>query len=175
MKEYSYTSTPPLRQCGLLQGETVPYLYLTAPHRHDLLITSCINNEVQIFNRKLHKIMKNKVSVRILDQETNREDFTQHGLHLNATGKDKVVKLMSLNISQLYEVRKNYPIILKWRTTHGDPSLVNNVLNVINKDQVITNNKGGTEDHMDSNNQGIRTPTRTKRFLNTRSNDFLWV
>ena len=100
---------------------------VTAPYRHDLLITSCINNEVQIFNRKLHKIMKNKDNVRILDQETNREDSTQHGFYPN--GKDKVVKLMSQNISHLFEVRKKHPIILKWRTTHSDPSLVNNVIN----------------------------------------------
>ena len=113
--------------------------------------------------------------MRISDQETNREDFTKHGLHQNATGKDKVVKLMSLNIAQLFEVRKNHPIILKWRTTHGDPNLVNNVLNVINEDQVIIDNKGGNEDQMDSNNQGIRTSTRPKRFPNTRSDDFLWV
>jgi hypothetical protein len=26
MKEWSYTSTPPLDPCGLLQGETIPYL-----------------------------------------------------------------------------------------------------------------------------------------------------
>jgi hypothetical protein len=29
MKDYSYTSTPPLGPCGLLQGEPLPYLYLT--------------------------------------------------------------------------------------------------------------------------------------------------
>jgi len=92
------------------------------PHRHDLLVTSCINKEVQIFNRKLHKIMKNKDNVRILDHESVREDFTQHGLHLNATGKIKVVKMMSQNISQLSEVRKKH-LILEWRTTHIDPAL----------------------------------------------------
>jgi hypothetical protein len=127
-------------------------MIVTAPYRHDLLATSRINIEVQIFNRKLHNIMKNKDNVRILDQETNREDFTQHGLHLNATGKGKVVKLMSENISQLFAVRKKHPIILKWRTTHSDPSLVNSVLNVINEDQVIIDNKGGIDDQTDSNN-----------------------
>jgi hypothetical protein len=98
---------------------------VTASYRYDLLIVLCVNNEVQIVNRKLHtcKIMKN---VRILDQETNREDFTQRGLHLNATGKDKVVQLMSQNISQLFESQKNR-IILKRRTSHSDRSLVNNI------------------------------------------------
>ena len=73
---------------------------VTAPYRHDL-ITSCINNEVQIFNRKLHKTMGNKDNVTKLDHETNREDFTQHGLHLNASGKGKVMKLMSQNTSAM--------------------------------------------------------------------------
>jgi capsular polysaccharide biosynthesis protein len=71
------------------------------PHRHDLLATSCINKEVQNFNKKLHKIMKNKDNVRILDHEPTREDFTQHGLHVNATGKTKVAKFMSQNIPTL--------------------------------------------------------------------------
>ena len=106
------------------QRKNTNVMIVTAPHRHDLLITSCINNEVQNFNRKLHKIMKNKDNVRILEHETNREDCTQHGLHLNATGKDKVVKLMSQNISQLFEVKMKHPIILKWRPTHSDPNPV---------------------------------------------------
>ena len=63
---------------------------------------------MQIFNRKLHKIMKNKDNVRTLNLETMREDFTQHGLHLNATGKIKAVKLMSQKISQLFEAKKKH-------------------------------------------------------------------
>jgi hypothetical protein len=61
--------------------------------------------------------------VRILDEETKREDFMQHGLHVNATGKDKVVKPMSQNISKLFEVKKKHPIILIWRTTHMNLAL----------------------------------------------------
>jgi len=70
---------------------------ITAPHRHDLPNTSCINNEVQIFNRKLCKLINNKENVKILEQETKREDFTQHGLHLNMSGKDKIAKLLAQN------------------------------------------------------------------------------
>jgi hypothetical protein len=65
--------------------------------------------------------MKNEHNVRVLDQKTNREDFTQHGLHLNATGKHKAVKQMYQNISRLFEGKKKQTIILKWRTTHGNP------------------------------------------------------
>ena len=58
------------------QRKNTNVMIVTVPHRHDLLSTSCINNEVKIFNRKLHKIMKNKDNVRILHHESIREDFT---------------------------------------------------------------------------------------------------
>ena len=34
---------------------------VTIPQRHDLMPTSCINKEVQNFNKNLHKIMKKKI------------------------------------------------------------------------------------------------------------------
>jgi len=157
------------------QRNNTNVMIVTVPHRHDLLATSCVNNEVWTFNSKLYKIIKNKDNVRILDHQTTRGDFTRHGLHLNATGKSKVVKLMSQNISQLFEVKKKYHIILKWRTTHNDPSLVDNIPKVINEDHVAIDRDRRNEDQMDSINQGIRTSSRLKRFPNTRSDDFLWV
>ena len=33
-------------------------LVLTAPHRYDLLESSCVNKEVEVFNRKLLKVVK---------------------------------------------------------------------------------------------------------------------
>jgi hypothetical protein len=122
------------------QRKKTNVMIVTAPCRHDLLITSCINNEVQIFNRKLYKIMKNKDNVRILNHETIGEDFTHCGLHLNATGKIKVLKLMSQKIFQLFEVKKKHPIIFKWGTTHSDSGLVNNIPKDISEDHVIIDN-----------------------------------
>jgi len=55
-------------------------LALAAPHRHDLQETSCMNNEVQVFNRKLCKIFKAR-DVKILDINLHRKNFTQHGLN----------------------------------------------------------------------------------------------
>ena len=133
-------------------------MIITTPHRHDLPITSCINNEVLNFNRKLCKFNKNKDNVGILELVTRR-DFTKHGLHLNITGKDKIARLMAQNITQLYEVMKKFPIILKWRTTPSDPDPI----------------KEGQEDLLDHSNQGTRTSNRLKRIPNTRSDDFLWT
>ena len=94
--------------------------------------------------------------------------FTQHGLHLNATGKDKVVKLMAQNISHLFEVTKKHPIILKWRTTHSDPCPVNSARNVKNEDHEVIDNKERKKDQTDSNSQGIRISSRPKRIPNTK-------
>jgi hypothetical protein len=116
--------------------------------------------------------MRNKHNVRILYLETIREDFTQHGLHLNATGKIKVVKLMSQKISQLFETEKTHPIIFKWRTTHNDPILNNGIPIVISEDHVVIYNKERNEDQMDSCNQRTRTSSRPKWLPNTRSDDF---
>jgi len=147
----------------------------TAPQRHDLPITSYINKEVLIFNRKLRKFIKNKDNVGILEQETKRYDFTQHGLHLNNSGKDKVARLMAQNINQIFEVTKKLPTIAKWRTTHIDPDLVNNTNHGINTDKDLINNKENHEDTLDSINQGTRIPNRLKRIPNTRSDHFLWA
>jgi hypothetical protein len=55
---------------------------------------------------------------------------------------------MSQNISQLFEAKKKHPIILKWRTTHNDASLVNSIPKVINEDHVVIDNKGINEDQI---------------------------
>ena len=119
---------------------------------------------MQIFNRKLHKIKKNKDNVKILNLETIRENFTQHGLHLNATGKIKVVKFVSQKISQLFEAKMEHHIILKWRSTHNDPSLDNSIRIVISEDHVVIDNKGRNEDQTDSYNQGTLTFSRPKSY-----------
>jgi len=71
---------------------------LATPQRQDLQETSCINNEVQVFNRKLHKIIKAMGNVKILDINPNRNNFTEHGLHLNTVGKGKVAEMTVKNI-----------------------------------------------------------------------------
>ena len=68
--------------------------------------SSCFNNEVHVFNRKLHKIFKAKDNVTILDVNLHRNDFTPHGLHLNTVGKEKIAE----NIKQLGSKKKNIPI-----------------------------------------------------------------
>jgi hypothetical protein len=74
-------------------------LALTAPHRHDLQETSCINKEIQVFNRKVRKFFKVRDNVSIIDTDLHRNDFTQHGLHLNTVGKEKVAESIAKTIN----------------------------------------------------------------------------
>jgi hypothetical protein len=80
---------------------------LAAPHRHDLQESSCINNEVQVFNRKLHKIFKARDDVTVSDINLHRNDFTQHGIHLNTVGKEKIAEMIVENIKQLRAKKKS--------------------------------------------------------------------
>ena len=66
---------------------------VTAPHRHDLQETSCVNKETDVFNRKLHKMVKIADNVKIKQANLSRNDFTLHGLLLNIAGKEKMAEL----------------------------------------------------------------------------------
>ena len=58
-----------------------------APARYDLHPSSCVNKEVESFNRKLQKSMKIHYHIRVCSMSTNRDHFTTHGLHMNTRGK----------------------------------------------------------------------------------------
>jgi hypothetical protein len=57
------------------------------PHRYDLQADSCVNKEVESFNRKLQKQMKAFEHVKICKLSDNREHFTSHSFHMNPKGK----------------------------------------------------------------------------------------
>ena len=126
------------------------FMVVTIPHRHDLRDTSCVNKEVQNFNTELHKIMKNKINVRILEISTTREDFTKHGLHLNAAGKNKVAKLMFQNIPLLSTDKKKHHIILGWTTSLQNTSAGKDTSPDRNEEHVGDNNEGSTDSQIAS-------------------------
>jgi hypothetical protein len=67
-----------------------------------------------------------KDNVKIVQANLNRNDFTQHGMHLNANGKDKTVELIKQTISILKTKQEKSPIVLKWMETHT--TLIHNEL-----------------------------------------------
>ena len=72
-------------------------MVVTVPHTHDLQET-CVNKEIEVFNRKLHKMIKTVVNVKTTQANLGRNNFTLHGLHLNISGKEKMAELIGENI-----------------------------------------------------------------------------
>jgi hypothetical protein len=75
---------------GLSPTPPIIIIIKNAPHRHDLDTTSCISNEVKVFNRKLSKKMKMYDCAKVMETNLNREHFPQHGLHMNRLGKELI-------------------------------------------------------------------------------------
>jgi len=96
-------------------------MVMTAPHRHDLHGSSCVNKEIVTYNRKLHKVVKTVGNVKIIQATLNRNDFTRHGMHLNILGKEKMAKLIGDSIKTPMTRKKETPFILKWKEEQEDP------------------------------------------------------
>jgi hypothetical protein len=88
-------------------------IVVCVPHCFDLQ-PSCINKEVESFNRKLKKAMKTFSHVHVCSMSTNRDHFTSHGLHLNSQGKNWIVNKWASIIT---------PIISKSTVISVTPSL----------------------------------------------------
>ena len=55
--------------------------------RHDLIPSSCVNNEVVKFNRQFEKKVKIYNNVKMLEIDLDIKYFTKCGQHLNLPGK----------------------------------------------------------------------------------------
>jgi hypothetical protein len=64
-------------------------ILMNLPNRQDLKATSCVNQEINIFNRKLCKHTKVFDCVCRLEVRLERDHYTKHGLQLNTKGKDQ--------------------------------------------------------------------------------------
>jgi hypothetical protein len=146
-----------------LQNSHTNITFITASHRYDLQESSCINREVQVFNRKPHKIMKAMGHVNILDTKLNRNKFTHHGLHLNISGKEKMANHIGERIINLLKRQKSPPIVLKWQEDPKDSISEEKVMNL------------PSECPVELHKNTARTSGRTKRTPITRSEDFLWT
>ena len=71
----------------LQDNDNANIIMFDIPHRYDLSDNSYMNREIKTFNSKLKKIAKLFNHVTILGFNSNRNLFTQHGLHLNGFGK----------------------------------------------------------------------------------------
>jgi hypothetical protein len=89
-------------------------ILITAPHRYDLMEFLCVNEEVKIFNREMHKVMKLENNVKILDTSLDRSCCTKHGLHLNRIGKERVMERMLNQIRTPINKNKQKVIAQYW-------------------------------------------------------------
>ena len=127
---------------------------VSAPKRYDLEKTSCVNKEVDNFNRKLHKKLKVFEHVKVIDSIFQRDCFTRHGLHLNRFGKEQITHRIIDQINNSLLVSDSLPIALPWKIMPLDQNL-ENPISLCNVKELRTSGK-------------IRKPK-------TRGDDFLWL
>jgi len=97
-----------------------------APKRHDLLEASSVNDEVNKFNQKLHKMMSVFSNVRVVNSVSHREYYTKHGLHLNNIGKEEMASRIIEQCKDSRKPNESPPIFLQWikvPSISGLPSL----------------------------------------------------
>jgi hypothetical protein len=145
-----------------LQNQHTNIIIIPALHRHDLSNSSCVNNKIQVFNRKLSKMIKAMSHVVLLDLALDKNDFTQHGMHLNVLGKEKVASLIGQHLINLLPKHENNILPLSWFDNSED-------LNTLKQADVSV-------DMMSSErtSQTVRASERHKKPPVTRTNDFLW-
>jgi lysophospholipase L1-like esterase len=90
-------------------------IIMNTPHRFDLEESSCMNKEIEIFNRKLKRIMKIYNHTEVIDMSVNRDHYTKHGLHMNKTGKEWRARRTADTINKLSANQKLEPITLEWK------------------------------------------------------------
>jgi hypothetical protein len=81
-------------------------IVITAPYRHDLIPSSCVNHEVRIFNRKLVKKMAPFNNVKILAANLERRFFTTHGMHMNAAGKERAAQRLAVVVKSFSTIKR---------------------------------------------------------------------
>jgi hypothetical protein len=90
-------------------------ILMSAPHRFDLMETSCVNHEIENFNRKLRKWMERLGKVEMIDVDNDRNLFKRHGQHLNSEGKESMANKIASTIKCVLN-KKVEPISGKWYT-----------------------------------------------------------
>jgi predicted phosphodiesterase len=81
---------------------------ITVHPRYDLMQSSCVHSEINLFNRKLKKMIKVHHHATVLDIATVRNLFTNHGLHLNSQGKERLANQIVRCIYSILEQKKRF-------------------------------------------------------------------
>jgi hypothetical protein len=166
-------------------------MIVAAPHRRDLQEASCVNKEIVVFNKYVREMVEIADYVKIIQADLSRNDFTQHGLHLNFSGKEKMAKLLRDNIQKLMSSKQKTTLIQKLEESLQDPVQKEDKEELMSRKketpltlQLEENGKVpvlkadievSTEDMIKDNTlKEPRTSKRLKRNAATRNEDFLW-
>ena len=166
-------------------------ILVSAPHRYDLMSNSCVNVEVEKFNRKLRKSLEGFRKVEMIEV-SERNLYTKHGQHLNSDGKESMAKKIASTIECWFN-KKVEPIRGKWYTeeetgildhqpmqgkTDNNPEEGNKECS--STSGVVDTLKAQVPEQMcDCENILVIadkiTPKRPRREPVTRNKDFLWT
>jgi hypothetical protein len=177
-------------ECVMIANNT-NVIVMSAPPRYDLIKDSCVNREVESFNKKLGKRLQRFDKVEVIEVIKERACYTQHGQHLNTRGKEVMAKKIAATIERVLK-KKVEPISMKWVNEIATKNQEHQALqektknNLEDKENKGNSTLGGKTSHK---HQGIkqesdgvnildtvstRTPKRLQRQPLTRNNDFLW-
>jgi hypothetical protein len=173
-------------------NDKVNMILINSLPRHDLMPTSCVNKEVNKFNRQLMKIVKLHGNVKLLNVEVQRKHFTRHSQHLNSKGKELVSSELTKLVKQGLKKEILAPIQMQWKKDKSDihnkivknlePVLVRDSL-MLNKEHtgIIRNEKSlshniDQEMHVKEVDRAYvcRTSNRQNKSTISRNKDFLW-
>ena len=137
-------------------------ILVEVPVRYDTGVRPHINEQIESYNTKLHKVTKSFKHVRLIKVTTNREHFTKHRLHLNYKGKEIMSKELLKTLLTKHESQKVAAIPVPWKkeSTNVDAQIIKNV-----KSNEILNTDMGVEDESEiseiSNTNCIETKIDT--------------
>ena len=160
-----------------LRYEHTNIIAVAPPHRYDLPDFSCVNQEAQVFKRKLRKQLKDMQHIHIVDINVTRDEFTRHGLHLNYLGKERIAKAIEQSINTL-SMTRNSTISLNWKEVPSaaiTTTITETRMGSTGKNDIETRMGSTEKNDIDEQRNATRSSCRPKRLPTTRNEDFLWV
>jgi len=160
-------------------------ILMSAPQRYDLMEISCVNYEIENFNRKLCNRLERLGKVEMIDVGVDRSLYTRHGQHLNLKGKESMANKIASTIKNMLN-KKVEPISVKWdmdNDTRGTPSATASEQGKGSDDENVKMKP--TYSHHEEDDKkvminvmpqldSIRKTNRSKQSPSVTRNDFLW-
>ena len=151
-------------------------ILMSAPHRFNLMETSCVNQEIKNFNSKLRTKLERIGKVKMIEVDNDRTLYTGHGQHLNSRGKDSMANKIASTIKRML-AKETEPISAKWYLDNGTPETPTPTTNDQDptaprkKDQEIENEQAGTQNLEKPETTPQSLPSMSRKQLSGESQD----